>query len=45
MFGLGPAYLFLLQHRLPVGLMRERLAAVGQRHGTNVGDRAARRPR
>jgi acyl-lipid omega-6 desaturase (Delta-12 desaturase) len=22
MFGLGPAYLFLLQHRLPVGLMR-----------------------
>jgi omega-6 fatty acid desaturase (delta-12 desaturase) len=23
MFGLGPAYLFFLQHRLPVGLMRE----------------------
>ena len=23
MFGLGPAYLFLLQHRLPVGLMRD----------------------
>src|SRR5512132_1299011 len=23
MFGAGPAYLFLLQHRLPVGLMRE----------------------
>jgi omega-6 fatty acid desaturase (delta-12 desaturase) len=23
MFGLGPAYLFLLQHRLPVGLMRK----------------------
>ncbi len=22
MFGLGPAYLFILQHRLPVGLMR-----------------------
>ena len=22
MFGIGPAYLFLLQHRLPVGLMR-----------------------
>ena len=22
MFGFGPAYLFLLQHRLPVGLMR-----------------------
>ncbi len=23
MFGLGPAYLFVLQHRLPVGLMRD----------------------
>jgi acyl-lipid omega-6 desaturase (Delta-12 desaturase) len=23
MFGVGPAYLFLVQHRLPVGLMRE----------------------
>ena len=23
MFGIGPAYLFLLQHRLPVGLMRK----------------------
>ena len=23
MFGLGPAYLFLIQHRLPVGLMRQ----------------------
>lgn len=23
MFGLGPAYLFLLQHRLPIGLMRQ----------------------
>ena len=23
MFGLGPAYMFFLQHRLPVGLMRE----------------------
>ena len=23
MFGIGPAYLFLVQHRLPVGLMRE----------------------
>jgi omega-6 fatty acid desaturase (delta-12 desaturase) len=23
LFGLGPAYLFLLQHRLPVGLMRD----------------------
>jgi omega-6 fatty acid desaturase (delta-12 desaturase) len=24
MFGIGPAYLFLLQHRLPVGLFRGR---------------------
>lgn len=24
MFGLGPAYLFILQHRLPVGLLRSR---------------------
>lgn len=24
MFGLGPAYMFVLQHRLPIGLMRER---------------------
>jgi omega-6 fatty acid desaturase (delta-12 desaturase) len=23
MFGLGPAYLFLLQHRLPIGMIRE----------------------
>ncbi len=23
MFGLGPAYLFILQHRLPIGLMRD----------------------
>jgi len=22
MFGIGPAYMFILQHRLPVGLMR-----------------------
>ena len=33
MFGLGPAYLFILQHRLPVGLMRARLAALAERHG------------
>jgi omega-6 fatty acid desaturase (delta-12 desaturase) len=24
MFGLGPAYMFVLQHRLPIGLMRQR---------------------
>ena len=23
MFGIGPAYLFLLQHRLPLGQMRD----------------------
>jgi omega-6 fatty acid desaturase (delta-12 desaturase) len=23
MFGVGPAYLFIVQHRLPVGLMRK----------------------
>ena len=28
MFGLGPTYLFLLQHRAPLGLMRRRLDAV-----------------
>ena len=28
MFGLGPAYLFFVQHRLPIGLMRERRAWV-----------------
>src|SRR5258707_398271 len=33
MFGIGPAYLFLLQHRLPVGLNAPRLAAVAQHHG------------
>jgi omega-6 fatty acid desaturase (delta-12 desaturase) len=29
MFGIGPAYLFLLQHRLPVGFMRAGWRAVG----------------
>ncbi len=43
MFGFGPAYLFLLQHRLPVGLMRERLAAVDQHAGDQCGDRGDRR--
>ena len=39
MFGIGPAYLFMLQHRLPVGLMRERLDAVDQHHGDQSRDR------
>jgi omega-6 fatty acid desaturase (delta-12 desaturase) len=36
MFGLGPAYMFIAQHRLPVGLMKDRAAwlSVG---GANVG--------
>jgi acyl-lipid omega-6 desaturase (Delta-12 desaturase) len=32
LFGLGPAYLFLLRHRLPIGLMREKehwVSAIG----------------
>lgn len=32
MFGLGPAYMFILQHRLPVGMMKDRgawLSALG----------------
>ena len=29
MFGLGPAYLFLLQHRLPIGTTRVGLAGMG----------------
>ena len=33
MFGIGPAYLFLLQHRLPVGLMRGGWRALAQHHG------------
>jgi acyl-lipid omega-6 desaturase (Delta-12 desaturase) len=37
MFGVGPAYLFLLRHRLPVGLMKERkywLSAMGSNLAT-----------
>lgn len=36
MFGLGPAYMFILQHRLPIGLMRDPRAwlSVG---GANLG--------
>jgi omega-6 fatty acid desaturase (delta-12 desaturase) len=36
MFGLGPTYMFLLQHRLPIGLMRERQAWLSVM-GTNLG--------
>jgi omega-6 fatty acid desaturase (delta-12 desaturase) len=39
MFGLGPAYMFILQHRLPVGLMRDRqawLSALGANLGLGL---------
>lgn len=36
MFGLGPAYMFVLQHRLPIGLMREPQAWVSVM-GANLG--------
>ena len=36
MFGLGPAYLFLVQHRLPVGLMRKGKAPWISTMATNV---------
>jgi omega-6 fatty acid desaturase (delta-12 desaturase) len=36
MFGLGPAYLFFLQHRLPVGLMRGDLKLWASVMGTNL---------
>lgn len=36
MFGVGPAYLFLLQHRLPVGLMREGWRLWASTAATNV---------
>lgn len=37
MFGFGPAYLFLIQHRLPVGLMRSGLAVWVSAMATNFG--------
>jgi omega-6 fatty acid desaturase (delta-12 desaturase) len=37
MFGLGPAYLFLFQHRLPVGLMRQGWQPWVSAMATNVG--------
>jgi omega-6 fatty acid desaturase (delta-12 desaturase) len=36
MFGLGPVYMFVLQHRAPIGLMRERRAWLSVL-GTNLG--------
>ena len=40
MFGLGPAYLFLLQHRLPIGLMRGGWQPWISTMATNARDRA-----
>lgn len=36
MFGLGPAYLFILQHRLPVGLMRAGIVPWASAMATNA---------
>ena len=36
MFGVGPAYLFIVQHRLPVGLMRAGFVPWLSTQGTNV---------
>ncbi|WP_455372678.1 fatty acid desaturase [Limibacillus halophilus] len=36
LFGLGPAYLFLLKHRLPIGLMRRGLRPWMSTMGTNA---------
>jgi omega-6 fatty acid desaturase (delta-12 desaturase) len=36
MFGIGPAFLFILQHRIPRGLMREGLAPWLSTMGTNA---------
>ena len=37
MFGLGPAYLFIVQHRLPSDAHAVRLAVLVQRHGDQCG--------
>jgi acyl-lipid omega-6 desaturase (Delta-12 desaturase) len=37
MFGIGPAYLFIVQHRLPVGLMRKGWGPWLSTLGTNAG--------
>ena len=43
MFGVGPAYLFLLQHRLPVGLIRDGWRPWGQHNGNQSRHRPDRR--
>ena len=45
MFGLGPAYLFFLQHRLPVGLMRDGWRPWLSAMATNLAIGARRRAR
>ncbi|WP_236994642.1 fatty acid desaturase [Granulosicoccus antarcticus] len=37
MFGLGPSYMFLLRHRIPVGAMKEGLTGWGSTLATNAG--------
>ena len=37
LFGIGPAYLFLLRHRLPVGMMRDGWRPWASTLGTNAG--------
>src|SRR6202166_1211860 len=36
MFGIGPAYMFIIQHRLPIGLMRAGLVPWLSTQGTNA---------
>jgi omega-6 fatty acid desaturase (delta-12 desaturase) len=42
MFGLGPAYLFILQYRLPLGSVRAGVAAVVEHHWHESGNRDPR---